>query len=60
MICHGDEVRAFAERSTLTPGTGGISMTRRHVHAALGLLPLALLGGCAAPGPAPEARKAVS
>ncbi len=55
MICHGDEVRAFAERSTLTPGTGGISMTRRHVHAALGLLLLALLGGCAAPGPSPEA-----
>ena len=30
-------------------------MTRRHVHAALGLLLLALLGGCAAPGPSPEA-----
>ena len=55
MICRGDEVRAFAERSTLASGTGGISMTRRHVHAALGLLLLALLGGCAAPGPSPEA-----
>ena len=30
-------------------------MTRRHVYAALGLLLLALLGGCAAPGPSPEA-----
>ena len=50
---HG--VRAFAEPSTLAPGKGEFFMTRRHVHAALGLLLLALLGGCAAPGPSPEA-----
>jgi CHAT domain-containing protein len=30
-------------------------MTRRHIHAALGLVLMALLGGCAAPGPSPEA-----
>ncbi|NBQ12319.1 MAG: hypothetical protein EBU29_09795, partial [Gammaproteobacteria bacterium] len=35
-------------------------MTRRHVHAASGLLLLALLGGCAAPGPSPEALAALT
>jgi CHAT domain-containing protein len=30
-------------------------MLRRHIYAALGLALLALLGGCAAPGPSPEA-----
>ena len=60
MICRADEVRAFAEPSTLALGTRGFFMTRRHVHAASGLLLLALLGGCAAPGPSPEALAALT